>query len=172
MRSRSILCTALLSLALCSALPAQPRCSPQSLRGTWSMSFLGWAIPLPIPGSPLPADETLPLVGLSVVTVDHTGKFTGPATAVTGGVVLDFEMKGKMEVNADCSGIVTYGIKLKGSPDFIPGYVERFVLDLNRHEIVSVSIQSPLSKPMWITTMKRISHVEAPVTWPAIPVQN
>ena len=172
MLSRTVLSATLLSFALCSSIHAQPNCSPQSLRGTWSMSFLGWAIPFAIPGSPLPADQTLPLVGLGVMMVDHTGKFSGPATGVTGGVVLEFEMEGKLEVNADCGGVVRYGIKLKGTQDFIPGYVERFVLDLNRQEMVSVSIKSALSKPMWITTMKRISHVEAPVAWPDIPAQN
>jgi len=167
MRYRILLYTLLVSLGLCSTLGAQPKCKSQNLKGTWSMSFMGWAIPFP--GGPLPAGQTLPIVGLGVATVDHTGKMTGPATAMVGGVAMEFEMDGTFEVNDNCAGIVKYAIRLAGSPDLIPGYVERFVLDLGRNEIISVSVQSPISKPMWLTTLKRISYGEVPPGWPELP---
>jgi len=75
-------------------------------------------------------------------------------------------MTGSVEVNSDCVGVVKYTVKVKGFPDPLPGYIEKLVLDLNRQEIVSVSVQSPISKPMWISTWKRISSVPSPVTWP------
>jgi len=161
---RNIVCAVLLAVWLCSALPAQVQCSSQSLRGNWSVSMLGWAIPT-APGPWGAADQTVPIVGLGVAVIDHTGKVTGPGTAVMAGVIFDYELAGTVEVNSDCTGLVKYSLKIKGFPN-LPGYIERFVLDPARQEMVSVSVQSPISKPMWITTWKRISPVAAPVAWP------
>lgn len=161
---RYIVCAVLLAVWLCSALPAQPQCSSQSLRGTWSVSMLGWAIPT-ADGPWGTANQTLPIVGLGVAIIDHTGKMTGPGTAVMAGVIFDYELAGTVEVNSDCTGLMKYSLKIKGFPN-LPGYIERFVLDVNRQEMVSVSLQSPISKPMWLTTWKRTSPVAAPVAWP------
>jgi hypothetical protein len=161
---RNIVCAVLLAVWLCSALPAQVQCSSQSLRGNWSTSSLGWAIPT-AEGPWGAAGQTLPIVGLGVATIDHAGKMTGPGTAVMAGLVFDYEMAGTVEVNSDCTGLLKYSLKMKGFPN-LPGYIERFVLDPARQEMVSVSVQSPISKPMWVATWRRISPVAAPVAWP------
>ena len=165
MNYRNIVFAALLAAWLPFALSAQPQCSSQNLRGTWSYTMIGWAIPT-APG-PWTIGQTLPIVGVGVAIIDHTGKMTGPGTIVMGGVVVDYEMTaGTVEVNSDCTGVMKYTLKLKGTPDLLPGYMEKLVLDLTRHEMVSVPVQSPISKPMWVTTTKRISPVPSPVTWP------
>jgi hypothetical protein len=125
---------------------------------------LGWAIPT-AEGPWGAAGQTLPIVGLGVATIDHAGKMTGPGTAVMAGLVFDYEMAGTVEVNSDCTGLLKYSLKMKGFPN-LPGYIERFVLDPARQEMVSVSVQSPISKPMWVATWRRISPVAAPVAWP------
>jgi hypothetical protein len=167
MRTRSTVFAVAAVFLLCAKLSAQPKCKVQHLEGTWSLSFMGWAIPLP--GGPLPPDQTLPVVGIGLLTVDHRGVWKGPATAVVGGMTFEFEMEGTMEVGPDCAGLVKYSAKFEGIPTPMPGYIERFVLDLARGEIVSASIASPISKPMWISTMKRISNSQTAIEWPEIP---
>ena len=162
---RNIVCAVLLVVWLCSVLPAQPQCSSQSMRGNWSMSLLGWAIPK-AEGTWGAAGQTLPIVGLGVASIDHAGKMTGPGAHVLAGLAFDWEMTGTVEVNSDCTGLMKYSMKIKGFPN-LPGLlIERFVLDPVRQEMVSVSIQSPISKPMWVATWKRTSPVPAPVAWP------
>jgi hypothetical protein len=105
------------------------------------------------------------------VSIDYSGKLTGPGTIVFAGLVLDYEMAGTAEINSDCTGLLKYAVKIKGFPE-LGGYIERFVLDVNRQEVVTVSVRTPISKPMWVMTMKRISAVPALVTWPELPAQN
>ncbi|MFN0166231.1 MAG: hypothetical protein ACKV22_07350 [Bryobacteraceae bacterium] len=166
MTHRTIACATLLLLGSSATLRAQPQCSAEQLRGKWSIATTGSALPT-APG-PWTVGQTVPVVGAAVVTIDHNGNFTGPGSIVLGGAVLDYEMTGTFAVNSDCAGLMKYTVKLKGLSDVIPGYVERFILDLTHEEIVSVSIQSPLSKPMWLSVMKRISHVPSPVAWPDV----
>jgi hypothetical protein len=76
----------------------------------------------------------------------------------------------RVEVNADCTGLLTYSILLKGLPaPAIGPYVDRLIVNPSRDEILGMGVQSPLSKPMWVYTLNRISHVPSPVSWPAAP---
>jgi hypothetical protein len=169
MLKRNIAGGALIAFWLCGTLLAQPQCGPQHLVGVWSASAIGWTTPT-VPG-PWPTGETLPTVGVGLISIDHSAKLSGPGTVVFAGLALDYNMVGTVEVNSDCAGVVRYTVKITGFPD-LAGYVERFVLDLTRHEIVTASVRSPISKPMWVMTMKRISAVPAAVTWPGLPAQN
>ena len=161
---RNIVCAVLLIVWLCFALPAQVQCSSQNLRGNWSMSLSGWAVPT-AEGPWGAANQMLPIVGLGVASIDNAGKMTGPGTHVLAGLVFDLEFAGTVEVNSDCTGLLKYSIKIKGFPN-LPGCIEQFVFDPVRQEMVSVSIQSPISKPMWVATWKRINSVQSPVAWP------
>ncbi|MEK7407073.1 MAG: hypothetical protein AAB225_18530 [Acidobacteriota bacterium] len=162
MLTRNLSCALLGAIMVCSALPAQGECGLHSVRGTWAMTALGWATPLQTPEA-----GPVPIVMIGVAVIDHTGRMTGPGTAVWGGQVLDYELvDGTVQVNADCTGTLKYGVKLKGAPAPVPGqYIERMIIIPEKHEMASVSVQSPLSKPMWLTTAKRISPAPAPVTW-------
>jgi hypothetical protein len=168
MHKRNI-AAAMLMIWPCGALLAQPQCGAQDLIGAWSASALGWSI-LTAPG-PWPINETVPTVGLGVVSIDYSGKLTGPGTIVLAGLVIDYDMVGTVEINSDCTGLLKYVVKIKGFPD-LGGYIERFVLDRIRQEMVTVSVRSPISKPMWVMTLRRISAVPAAVTWPELPTQN
>jgi len=178
MRIRNVVLAVVLAFWLCSAMPGQENyCGVQSVRGTWAFSGLGWAIPL---GPPADAP---PVVFMGVLTIDSAGKMTGPMTVISGagipgtpipaGTVLDFDLVGSVEVTPGCTGIWRYSIQLKGTPAPIPGqYVERIIVVPQKDEIMFMSIRSPLSKPMWVGTAKRLQHLPTPVTWPAAPAQD
>jgi len=97
-----------------------------------------------------------------------------PGTPIPAGAVLDFDfVDASVEVTPDCTGIWKYSLQLKGTPAPIPGqYVERIVVLPQQDEILFMSIQSPLSKPMWVGTAKRLFQLPRPVAWPAAPAQN
>jgi len=162
MRTRNLTLFSLLALSAGTLLQAQAECGLHSVRGVWSSSAIGWAIPLQAPTA-----GPLPIVMLGVTTIDYAGKMTGGGTAVWGGEVLDYEFAdATVTVNADCTGVMKYAVKLKGTPAPVPGqYVERLVVVPDKHEAVTVPTKSPLSKPMWVNTMKRISPAPYPVTW-------
>lgn len=175
MRARNLVCASLLVLLLCGALPAQPQCGVYSLRGTWAFAEIGWTVPSG--GSSAAAS---PVTVIGVLSIDSAGKLTGSGTTISGtgipgtpipaGEVLDFEFEGTVEIGSDCTGFWTYNFKLRGTPAPLPGqFIERIVYSPGKDEILSMSIRSPLSKPMWIGFSTRLSRVPAPVTWPAAP---
>jgi hypothetical protein len=153
-------------LAASSILKAQPQCGIEQLRGNWSAVSVGWAT-MTAPG-PWTVGQTLPVAGIAVLAIDQTGKFSGPGSIVVNGLALDYEMTGAVEMSSDCTGVIRYSVKLKGSADVLPGYVERFVLDRNQQQLTSISIQTPISKPTWTTTMRHIANPPSRVAWPDI----
>jgi len=145
------------------------------VRGTWVFADLGWTVPL---GSGT-SGAASPVTGIGVFAVDSSGKMTGSGTTISGtgipgtpipaGEVLDFDFTGTVEITPECTGVLRYSIQLKGTPAPLPGqFVERFVYSPHNDQMLSMSIQSPLSKPMWIGLYARLGHVPAPVAWPAI----
>ena len=173
---RNLTSAALLVLCFCCALAAQPPCSTLDAVGVWSFMSLGWSIP--VGGS-----EPAPLTMIGILTIDYSGKMTGPATFVSGapmpgtpipaGQALDMDMvNATIQVNADCTALLKYSIQLKGLPVPPVGpYYDRLIVLPAQGEILGMGVSSPISKPMWIYTMKRISHVPSPVSWPAVPAQ-
>ena len=176
MRAQNLIGTALLALGLCCALAAQPQCSIQNVVGTWGYTGIGWSIPA---GGSAPA----PLTMIGIIVIDYSGKETGPGTFVSGAPVpgtpipagqpLDFDIvNATVQVNADCTALLKYSIQLKGMPvPPIGPYFDRLVVVPNGGEFLEMSVQSPISKPFWIYTFKRMSPVPAPVSWPAVPAQ-
>jgi hypothetical protein len=174
MRIPTIVCATAALLGFCAALAAQQPCSINSIRGTWAMTVSGWAIPLAPPNA-----QAAPVVGIGAFTIDYTGRLTGSGslswatgiagTTISAGDVLDFDMvDGTVDLNPDCTGIWHYTVRLKGMPP-LPGYVERIVAVPQKDEIVFLSIRTPLSKPMWVGTAKRISPVPSTIAWPQAP---
>jgi hypothetical protein len=142
-------------VCLSSALPAQHCWMSQSLRGTWAYTAQGLVFPFP----PAPPDG-VPVLGLGLMIIDDDGKVSGPGTFIQGGEVFDMEMiDGSISVGANCMGTLRYGLKLNGM--LLPGqWVERVVLipaeSGDRHELKTISVSSPLSKPAWIVSAQRI----------------
>jgi hypothetical protein len=174
MRITDIVSATAALFGFCAALAAQQPCSVSNIRGTWAMTASGWAIPLAPANSP-----AAPVASIGAFTIDYAGRLMGSgsiswATGIAGtniaaGDVLDFDMvDGSVDLNPDCTGIWRYSVKLKGMPA-LTGYVERIVVVPQKDEIVFLSIRSPLSKPMWVGTAKRISPVPSTMSWPPAP---
>ncbi len=162
-------------LSLCCAAAAQPQCSIRDAVGVWAFTAIGWEVQ---PGESTAA----PVTGIGMAVIDYSGKVTGPGTITTGalvagtipaGVPLDFDMvNSTVQVNADCTALLKMFIQIKGMPGPPIGlYVDRWIVLPNQDEILAMGVASPLSRPMWIYTMKRISHVPSAVSWPAVPAQ-
>lgn len=174
MHTRNLIALPLFILALGCVLPAQTPCSVQkSLRGTWAFSELGWTVPL------YGSEAATPVTVIGAFSIDGSGKMTGsgttisatgiPGTPIPAGEVLDFDFQGTIKITPDCTGILRYSIQLKGTPGPLPGeFIERFVYSPWTDKIVSMSVKSPLSKPLWIGSYKRIGLYPRAITWPAI----
>ena len=174
-------CAAILTASLCSVLSAQlrffnPSCSINNVRGTWAFAELGWTVPAESGAAAVASPVTV----IGAFTVDSSGKMTGsgttisaagiPGTPIPAGEVLDFDFTGTIEITQDCTGVLKYSIKLAGTPGPLPGqFIERFVYSPSKDELLSMSIQSPLSKPLWIGRYTRLGLVPLPVAWPTIP---
>jgi hypothetical protein len=157
MRVRNIMCAALLAASLCSILPAQwplrPSCSINSVKGTWAFAELGWTVPA---GSGSSAVAS-PVIGIGAFSIDNLGKMSGSGTTISAvgiagtpipaGEVLDFDFTGTVDITPDCTGLLKYSIQLKGTGAPLPGqFIERFVYSPFKDELISMSIQSPLSR--------------------------
>jgi hypothetical protein len=172
---RNTACAVVLAFSFCCALPAQPSCSINNLRGTWAFADLGWTVPL---GSGTTGVAS-PVTGIGVFAIDYSGKMTGSGTTISGteiagtpipaGEVLDFDFTGSIEITSDCTGVMRYSLQLKGTPAPLPvQFIERFVYSPRKDELISMSIQSPLSKPLWIGRYMRLEYMAAPVAWPTV----
>jgi len=172
MHDGNLIWTMLLASALCGALGAQPHCSTDSVRGTWAFAELGWTVPLGSGSSAVAAPATV----IGVATIDYSGKLTGSGTFVSGtgvpgtpipaGEPIDFTYQGTIEITPSCTGVLRYSLTVMGAP--IPGqFIERFFYSPQKDEMVSMSIQSAFSKPLWIGNYKRLGRSPDPVEWPA-----
>jgi hypothetical protein len=175
MRAGNIVCATLLGLSICCALPAQQGCHSGSLIGAWAFSELGWTVPLENGSSTVASPVTV----IGVLTIDYSGNMTGSGTTISGtgipgtpipaGEVLDFDFKGTVEITPDCVGFLRYSIQLKGTPAPLPGeFIERFVYLPQKEQVISMSIQSPLSKPLWIGRYARLGRVPESIAWPDV----
>jgi len=173
MHLRNLTCPVLLALTLCGAAVAQPQCTTDTVRGTWAFAELGWTVPL---GSGLTAVAS-PSTVIGVASIEYSGRMTGSGTFVSGtgitgtpipaGEPIDFTFQGTVEITPDCTGVLRYSLTVMGQS--IPGqFIERFYHSLQRDEMVSMSIQSPLSKPLWIGKYTRLGRTPASIAWPVI----
>jgi hypothetical protein len=175
MQVRNTILAAMLVCLLCSALSAQ-QCSIHALRGTWAFSEFGWTVPLESGASA----ASSPVTGIGVMTIDFRGNLQGsgsfisgtgiPGTPIPAGQVLDFDFEGTVELSPECTGYWRFNFKPKGSPSPIPGeFIERIIYSHREDRIYSLSVRSPLSKPLWVGYVTRLSGFHLPLSWPAIP---
>jgi len=155
MKIRNLIYALLAMVVLCAGLPAQQNCTSVSLSGTWAYTLQGIVYPFP----PAAADA-VPVMGTGLLLIDQDGKFSGPLTFIQGGEVLDLEViNGTITVDPDCRGTLKYGCKLNGMT--LPGqWIERVILFPDKSgdnpEMATISVSSPLSKPSWLSTCRRI----------------
>jgi len=151
------------------------QCNLNNVRGPWAFVGTGSAIP----SSPA-APTAVPVAFLGVLIVDFGGRTTGPTTLVAGfaipgtpipaGAVLEMEfVNGALEVTADCTGVWKYFVKVKGFPQAIGPYVDRFIVLPDKGGMMGMAVKSPLSYPIWTWTATRMSPIPAPVSWPDVP---
>jgi hypothetical protein len=142
--------------------------------GTWAYNATGSAIPT---GTTTP----VPVTFIGVLTANYSAKVTGPGTFIPGGsfpgtpiqagMILEYNIvDGSIQLNSDCTGILSYTMQVAGFPVLLGPVVERIVVLPDKGEILSMSIYSPISKPMWAYTAKRMIPVPASVSWPQAPV--
>ncbi|MFB3778101.1 MAG: hypothetical protein ACE141_10835 [Bryobacteraceae bacterium] len=115
----------LLILTACAVVAAQPVCSVLTVRGTYAVSYDGWAL-MPQPGSPLPL--AVPGVILGVVSIGHDGKLSGAETVIIGGQATEYDIAGSIDIKPDCTGTLRTFTKLRGSADKPSPVTERFVV--------------------------------------------
>lgn len=171
---KNLMSAALLVACSWMDLAAQSQCGLESVRGKWAFSEIGWSV---LPGSAT-AD---PVTVMGVVSIDYTGQMSGSGTWISGaalpgtplpaGAVIDFDFTGSVSINSDCTGSWRYTITVRGMPGPLPReFIERIVYAPQTDEIVSMSVQSALSKPLWIGSSKRLSKTPGPISWPDVPL--
>jgi hypothetical protein len=175
MRTHTITVAALLVFCFCCAGLAQPPCSIHNVVGQWAYNVAGWDIPRS-------GAAPVQTVFIGVLNIDWSGKVTGPGTFAMGaaiagtpipaGQALDYDfVDGSIHVTADCTGLLSTMMKIKGSPaPPIGPYIGRIIVFPEKGEMVAMSVQAPgTEKPMWTYTLRRMTHVPGPVEWPQVP---
>ncbi len=174
MPTHNIAVAALLLLGFCCAGQAQPTCSMHNVVGQWAYNVAGWDIPQS-------GAAPVQMVFMGVLNIDWSGKVTGPGTFAMGapiagmippGQALDYDfVDGSIHVTADCTGLLSTMMKIKGPPvPPIGPYVGRIIVFPDKGEMVAMSFQAPgTEKPMWTYTLRRMTHVPGPVQWPQVP---
>lgn len=174
MSFRYAICLASALLCAGQGMYAQ-RCDYWSTRGAWALEGSGYAIPFA--ATP---QQPGPVVLMGVLTVDASGKASGPLTVVSGfaipgtpippGTVLDMEfVEASVEVNADCAGVLRYSVKIQGLPQAIGPYVDRVVVLPDKGEMIGLTVKSPISYPVFTWRARKMTNETKPVTWPAAP---
>jgi hypothetical protein len=102
-----------IGLALGSALPAlaAPHCDAGTTEGTWEFTCDGYLTPPP----PAPA-QLAPSRLLGTCTASNSAYWSCTGTVNLGGMILDQELQGQANNNADCTGTITYTQKIFGQP--------------------------------------------------------
>lgn len=155
---------ALIAASASSMLHAQVSCGNYSLRGTWIYSYQGTVLTTPAGATqPVPVPAALQGVGWS----DGQGKWGGGFTMSFGGEIMDLEFADmSTQVNADCSGTVTWSVKVKGTSSVLPGQgVEKILVAPDGSEVRSILVKGVMGKPIILGTWKRISQLAVPMSW-------
>jgi len=152
----------LLVLVLCAVAAAQPTCGPESIRGTYAVSYLGW-MTIAQPGA---APVTMSGTILGVLSIGSDGKLSG-VTAVAGlGPVMDYDTWGTVEIKSDCTGTVRMKYKVKGSTGREESEIDRFIfLPEERVILATVVDMGPGVYPAMLGTWKRIAPYPNAVNW-------
>jgi hypothetical protein len=159
----------MLVLALCPVVAAQTPCTVASVRGTYVVSYSGWAL-MPEQGAPLPL--TVPGVILGVVSIGHDGSLSGGETMIVAGQTQEYLITGTVEINSDCTGTLRISTKVKGSSDKPSPVTERFAAVVSGVSGQDVEIRTTiLSSPtpavaaMGLGLWRRMSPVPGSATW-------
>ena len=152
----------LLVLVLSAAAAAQPTCGPESIRGTYAISYLGWVSFTPPGGAPV----TMPGTIFGVLSIGSDGKISGVGAVAGLGPVTDYDVWGTAEIKSDCTGTMRMRVKPKGGPDKGEVEIDRFVfLPEERMILTTIVDMGPGMYPALLGTWKRISPVPNVANW-------
>jgi hypothetical protein len=157
----------LLTFALCPLLAAQPQCTTNLVRGTYAVSYDGWAL-MPQAGSPMPV--VAPGVILGVVSIDHDGNLSGGETVIIAGQLVEYEITGgKLTIQSDCTGSMRLLIRPKGTGGPSAPVVERFVALVSGQDTeIRTTILSMEGSPVGAMSLgiwKRMSPTAGAANW-------
>ena len=155
----------LLTLALCPVLAAQQHCTLQQIRGTYAVSYDGWAL-LPQQGAPLPL--TVPGVIMGVISIGYDDKLSGAETVIVAGQAMEYEITGgSVELNSDCTGTMRSLARVKGSGQEPAPIIERFIVLADKDEIRTTALNSPDASvgTMALGIWKRMSASPNSASW-------
>jgi hypothetical protein len=103
----------LIGFACLGPLPslAMPHCDASTTRGVWEYTCDGYLTPSP----PAPA-ALAPARLLGTCTSSNSAYWSCTGTVNLGGTILDQELQGQANNNADCTGTIAYTQKIFGQP--------------------------------------------------------
>lgn len=107
------------------------RCFNRTTEGRYSVVGDGYL-------STGPNTPLVPAKILSIVTADANGNYAGTGTLVIGGQILVQQVFGTQQLNADCTGTITYKQTLGGQP--APDIVFTFVVSDHGNRIDGLSL--------------------------------
>jgi hypothetical protein len=90
---------------------AAPHCDPATTKGVWEYTCDGYLTPPP----PAPA-ALAPARLLGTCNASSSAYWSCTGTVNLGGTILDQELQGQANNNADCTGTITYAQKIFGQP--------------------------------------------------------
>jgi hypothetical protein len=150
----------LLVLVLCAAAAAQPTCGPESIRGTYAVSYLGW-MTFAQPGA---APVTMPGTVLGVMSIGTDGKLSGVVAVAGLGPVSDYDTSGAVEIKSDCTGTMRMKFKHKGGSEATE--IDRFVFLAEEKVILTTVVDMGAGTyPAMLGTWKRISPYPNAANW-------
>ncbi len=150
----------LLVLVLSAVAAAQPTCGPESIRGTYAVSYLGW-LTITQPGA---APVTMSGTILGVLSIGSDGKLSGVAAVAGLGPVTDYDTWGTVEIKSDCTGTMRLKFKHKGGSEATE--IDRFIFLVEEKTILTTVVDmGPGLYPAMLGTWKRISPVPNAANW-------
>jgi hypothetical protein len=150
----------LLVLVLCAVAAAQPTCGPESIRGTYAVSYLGWTTFTQPGAAPVTTSGTI----LGVLSIGSDGKLSGVVAVAGLGPVSDYDTWGIVEIKSDCTGTMRIKFKHKGGSEATE--IERFIFLAEEKTILTTVVDmGPGVYPALLGTWKRISTYPNAASW-------
>ncbi len=145
-------------LAACGLAIAQPECSLQTLRGTYIASYVGFL-----------STPTGTVYGaiLGVISIDpsKTSSLSGGITMTgMGPAAMFIPGNGTIQVNPDCTGVITIGNPATGQTE-----VDQFIYDRDARTLQTIVIRTAIGNAASLGVWKQISPVAGVSTWKEPP---
>ncbi len=132
------------------------QCTSDMVRGVYA----GWregTFLMPVPGQSQPVP--LPFSALVTFSVEPGGAVTAASTASMGGSMVEFEVKGSLQVNADCTATMNWSGASKQFPGQTSTGILKWIVLNYGDELMGLDTKSSDGSSIVIESDKRISVV-------------